>query len=357
MSLEVNTFTLAGNDIEVVDQYARDKIEEIITSEVTKEYVDNADTSLQNQINALPTKTYVDDRDRTLFALINALPTKTYVDNADASLQNQINALPTKTYVDNADVSLQNQINALPTKTYVDNVDASLQNQINGKQDTITGAASTVTSTDLTAARALYSNANGKIAASTVTSTELGRLSGVTSAIQTQIDGKQATITGAASTVTSNNLTASRALGTNGSGKIAVSSVTTTELDCLHGVTSAIQTQLNNKVETSVFNNQYETIESDQVDLFMNNILSLKVMYIRDNFKINMNNGWTTLTKNGVNITLPSKYRPLTDMFLTAALPGGQFATLKIETTGKVSIWLNTAITTAYTLRFNLLYI
>jgi hypothetical protein len=56
---------------------------------------------------------------------------------------------------------------------------------------------------------------------------------------------KQATITGAASTIVSSNLTASRALASDGSGKVAVSSVTSTELGHVSGVTSAIQTQLN----------------------------------------------------------------------------------------------------------------
>ncbi len=43
-----------------------------------------------------------------------------------------------------------------------------------------------------TASRALETNGSGAITASTVTSTELGYLSGVTSAIQTQLDAKQA---------------------------------------------------------------------------------------------------------------------------------------------------------------------
>lgn len=61
----------------------------------------------------------------------------------------------------------------------------------------------------------------------------------------------QATITGAASTITSSNLTASRALVANSSGKVAVSSTTDTELGYVHGVTSAIQTQINGTVKTS----------------------------------------------------------------------------------------------------------
>ena len=81
----------------------------------------------------------------------------------------------------------------------------------------------------------------------TATAAELNYVDGVTSAIQTQLNGKQATITGGATTITGSNLTASRALVSNGSGKVAVSAVTSTELGYLDGVTSAIQTQLDSK--------------------------------------------------------------------------------------------------------------
>lgn len=81
----------------------------------------------------------------------------------------------------------------------------------------------------------------------TATAAELNYLSGVTSAIQTQLNGKQATITGAVSGLTATNLTASRALVSDASGKVTVSAVTATELGYLSGVTSAVQTQLNTK--------------------------------------------------------------------------------------------------------------
>ena len=67
---------------------------------------------------------------------------------------------------------------------------------LGGKQATLTGAATTIASTDLTASRALAADGNGKVAASTVTSTELGYLSGVTSAIQTQLGGLQTQLGG-----------------------------------------------------------------------------------------------------------------------------------------------------------------
>lgn len=71
----------------------------------------------------------------------------------------------------------------------------SLSNRINTKQDIITGAASTVTTSNLTPSSVLISNVFGKIAVSpTVDSTELSYLDGVTSAIQTQLNNKQNTL-------------------------------------------------------------------------------------------------------------------------------------------------------------------
>lgn len=58
---------------------------------------------------------------------------------------------------------------------------------------------------------------------------------------------KQNTITGGASSITSSNLTVNKALISDGSGKVAVSTTTDTELGYVHGVTSALQTQLNDK--------------------------------------------------------------------------------------------------------------
>lgn len=58
-------------------------------------------------------------------------------------------------------------------------------------QAAITGGASTITAANLTASRALIAGTGGKVEVSAVTSTELGYLSGVTSAIQTQLNGKQ----------------------------------------------------------------------------------------------------------------------------------------------------------------------
>jgi len=90
-----------------------------------------------------------------------------------------------------------------------------------------------------------------KIGGGLVSNTEFSYLDGVTSAIQTQLTAKQATITGAATTVVTSDLTVSRAAISNSSGKIAVSTVTDTELGYVSGVTSAIQTQIGTKLTAS----------------------------------------------------------------------------------------------------------
>ncbi len=136
-----------------------------------------------------------------------------------------------------------------------DAIEGLQSGDIAGKQDTITGAASTAVSDNFTASRAVISNSSGKLGVSNVTSTELGYLDGVTSNVQTQLNGKQASITGGASTITSSNLTVSRALVSSSSGKVAVSDVTSTELGYLDGVTSNVQTQLNGKAATSSLTN------------------------------------------------------------------------------------------------------
>lgn len=72
--------------------------------------------------------------------------------------------------------------------------DIVTKEKLETKQDKITGAATTITDDNLTASHALVSDANGKVAVSDVTSTELGYLDGVTSNVQTQLDSKLETV-------------------------------------------------------------------------------------------------------------------------------------------------------------------
>ena len=124
---------------------------------------------------------------------------KTYTDNAVAAL------------VDSAPGTL-NTLNELAAALNDDaNFASTVTTEIGKKQNTITGAATTITGSNLTASRALVSDSSGKVAVSAVTSTELGYLDGVTSAIQTQLDGKAASSHNhAASNITSGTLSSDR---------------------------------------------------------------------------------------------------------------------------------------------------
>lgn len=128
--------------------------------------------------------------------------------------------------------NLVNDLSSPNTSTYPST--QAVSNALATKQDKIS----------LTPNTAVVAGASGALESSAVTSTELGYLSGVDSNIQSQIDSKQATITGAASTIASTKLTANKVVISDGDGNIAESSVSSTELGYLSGVTSAIQTQI-----------------------------------------------------------------------------------------------------------------
>ena len=83
--------------------------------------------------------------------------------------------------------------------------------------------------------------------------------------IKAVLDEKQETVTGGASTIVSSNLTESRALVSDASGKVAVSDVTATELGYLDGVTSNIQEQLDNiSGGTGFVSTSPQTLTSEQ---------------------------------------------------------------------------------------------
>ncbi len=94
-------------------------------------------------------------------------------------------------------VSFDGSADATISVTVADNSHAhtianvtGLQTALNGKQATITGAISGLVSTNLTALTVAVSDANGKLISGGASATEVGYLSGVTSAIQTQLNAK-----------------------------------------------------------------------------------------------------------------------------------------------------------------------
>lgn len=240
----------------------------------------------------------------------------------------------------------------------------------------------------ITPTRALISDANGIPVASSVTSTELGYVGGVTSAIQTQINGKLGTaLTGAhlfvgngsnvatdvaltgdvsitnagvstvtnvaaanisgvvsiahggtnSSTALSNNrvmqssggaiveaaaITASRALVSDANGIPVASTVTTTELGYVSGVTSSIQTQFSGKQNnfTLVSVTGDVTLTTNAIHLVSSAAarnLTLpahsagQMLYIKDSTGSAQTNNFTLIRTGGGNIDGIAASRPL----------------------------------------------
>ena len=121
----------------------------------------------------------------------------TYSDPKNIVTKDKLDAVESRVSTNEDNIAMaESDINGLQTdvgtlKTNVGNI----QTALTSKQDVIVGAASTITEDNLAADRALISNSSGKVAVSAVTSTELGYLDGVTSNVQTQLNGKQPTIT------------------------------------------------------------------------------------------------------------------------------------------------------------------
>ena len=245
---------------------------------------------------------------------------------------------------------------------------SNIQTQLNAKEPTVS----------LTANRALISNGSGALAVSDITNTELGYLDGASSNIQTQITTNASAITTANTNIATNtsniatntsaistantniatnataiatnvtaiatantaiatnataiatnataiagkeptvSLTANRALISNGSGGLAVSDITNTELDFLDGVSSNIQTQLNGKQPEIDSSNRLDatligvgdvdnqdlaklTLASDLTDTIKNILTTPSSKLIQAGTNLSYNNSTTPPTLNATD--------------------------------------------------------
>lgn len=123
------------------------------------------------------------------------------------------------------------------------------------------------------------------------------------------VDTKQDIITGAASTITDSNLTTNRAVISNASGKVAVSNVTSTELGYLSGVTSGVQTQLNNKASTSLDN---LSSAGQMIIDSQNGTISNCILEIPQNIKLELSNNVMTLKSGSIITLMGSTYATVT---------------------------------------------
>ena len=165
----------------------------------------------------------------------------TIMTNEDTALQARITA--------NANITTAVEARRVANVTIMNNEDTALQARI-------TANASTAASNDLVTFTRLNANINV--------------VSDNAAAVETR---RTANIAGAISTVLTGDLTASRAMVTNGAGKIAISAVTATELGHLDGVSDAIQTQLDAKSSTSNAADLAAGIASSSPDITVSNIL------------------------------------------------------------------------------------
>ena len=303
-----------------------------------------------------------------------------FLTGATSNIQTQLNnkllgdgIAPAFQYVSDVSASLLNILTMnFQAPANDDNTHASSAKQI---KDALDAKEPTVS---LTANRALISNGSGGLAVSDITNTELGYLDGASSNIQTQITTNASAITTANTNIASNtsniatntsaistantniatnataiatnvtaiatantaiatnataiatnataiagkeptvSLTANRALISNGSGGLAVSDITNTELDFLDGVSSNIQTQLNGKQPEIDSSNRLDatligvgdvdnqdlaklTLASDLTDTIKNILTTPSTKLITAGTNLSYNNSTTPPTLNATD--------------------------------------------------------
>ena len=175
-SLETR-MTTAETDIDNVENRATSLEQRVTTAETDIDNVENRCTSLETRVTT---------NEGNITNLTSRMETAetdiTNVENRVATTEQNITNLQNSSSSQGTDIS--------GIQSSITQINQSITNLQNGKQDNVSGGASTITSSNLTANRALVSNGSGKVAVSAVTSTELGYLDGVTSGIQSQINAK-----------------------------------------------------------------------------------------------------------------------------------------------------------------------
>ena len=224
----------------------------------------------------------------------------------------------------------------------------------------------------LDAHRALISDGTGVISSSAITSTELGYLGGVTSNIQTQLNNKalsnhthtianitnlQNTLNGKSNTghghsaLQISGLPAHKALISDGSGVISSSAITSTEIEYLGGVTSNIQTQLNNKAN---IDHTHEIADINGLDgVTLNNMISYyKFIHSAQNLQTG-----STLTIPATNFNHLYQWSlPDVSTEFNIILPGGWFSDSNAMADyygWDIVIMINNSNTSAKTINFN----
>lgn len=142
--------------------------------------------------------------------------------------------------------------------SYLNGVSSAIQTQLDSKLDTTTAASTYAPLSNATLSGTVSLPTTTSIG--DVDSTEIGYLNGVSSAIQTQIDGKLGTSTAASTYAPIANATLTGTVSLPATTSIG--DVSATEIGYLNNVSSAIQTQLDAKLATSTASSTYAPIDS-----------------------------------------------------------------------------------------------
>ena len=197
---DIGSYTKAETDskIEEAKSYTDTKTSGLASTTVVDNKISTHNTSAaaHNDIRVLITdlttklNNFLDVDDTTTDQLSEVL---TLIENNRGTLESlTTNKVNVSDIIDNLTTNNSSKVLSAAQGVAIKNLIDALQTTVNGKQNTITGGASTITSSNLTSNRALVSNGSGKVAISDITSTELGYLDGVTANVQTQLNAKAA---------------------------------------------------------------------------------------------------------------------------------------------------------------------
>jgi len=113
----------------------------------------------------------------------------------------------------------------------------------------ITGAISNITQSDLLADRLVVSDAQGKVKAGALSVARLAEMDQQAQNFDSDLDAKQNTVTGAASTIVSLNLDTEKVVVTDALGKVVASTASSADLGNISGTTGNLQGQIDTKLE------------------------------------------------------------------------------------------------------------
>jgi hypothetical protein len=217
----------------------------------------NEDTALQARLTTNVTAFTNEDT-----ALQSRLDTNvTLFTNEDTALQSRLDT--NVTLFTNEDTALQSRLDT--NVTLFTNEDTALQARITAN-NTLAASNDFVTYTRLNANIDLVQDNVASIVDATAVETRLNANLDIVSDNAAAVETRRvANIAGAISTVLTGDLTASRALASDGSGKISVATTTLDELNHVNGVTSAIQTQLDAVEARRAANNITTTFTDDVI--------------------------------------------------------------------------------------------